>query len=297
MSRSSRRMTRREFVGSAVAAVSAVAAAPAFLRGQNLNNKLNIADHRRRRPRRRQSEGRRFREHRRAVRREQHRTSRRLPRNIRRRRRSPISARSSTTPSDFDAVVVSTCEHTHAFATLLALDARQARLLREAADLQHLGGAHDPRGGGQGEGGHADGHPDPRRRQLPPRGRAGPERRDRRRCARRTSGSDAPGGCRARRRPSATRTSAFVTERPEAEPVPAGLDWDLWLGPGAGAAVQQRLFPRAEMVSLVGFRQRHDERSRQPLERPAVLGAEAPSAAHDRGQRPTAASRRSRRRR
>src|SRR5688572_26509748 len=38
-----RQMTRREFVGGAVAAAGIVTGAPAFLRGQNLNNKLNIA--------------------------------------------------------------------------------------------------------------------------------------------------------------------------------------------------------------------------------------------------------------
>jgi predicted dehydrogenase len=38
-----RRMTRRQFVGGAAAAAGAIAGAPAFLRGQNLNNKLNIA--------------------------------------------------------------------------------------------------------------------------------------------------------------------------------------------------------------------------------------------------------------
>src|SRR6201989_1495277 len=38
----SRAMTRREFVGRAVA-VSIISGAPAFLRGQNLNDKLNIA--------------------------------------------------------------------------------------------------------------------------------------------------------------------------------------------------------------------------------------------------------------
>ena len=36
-------MTRREFVGGAVAAAGVVTGAPALLRGQNLNNKLNIA--------------------------------------------------------------------------------------------------------------------------------------------------------------------------------------------------------------------------------------------------------------
>ena len=38
-----RGMTRREFVGGAIAAAGVMTGAPAFLRGQNLNNKLNIA--------------------------------------------------------------------------------------------------------------------------------------------------------------------------------------------------------------------------------------------------------------
>jgi predicted dehydrogenase len=38
-----RKITRREFVGGAVAAAGIITRAPAFLRGQNLNNKLNIA--------------------------------------------------------------------------------------------------------------------------------------------------------------------------------------------------------------------------------------------------------------
>ena len=38
-----RGMTRREFVGGALTAAGVVTGAPAFLRGQNLNNKLNIA--------------------------------------------------------------------------------------------------------------------------------------------------------------------------------------------------------------------------------------------------------------
>jgi hypothetical protein len=39
----SRQMTRREFVGGAVAAAAVFGKAPALLRGQNLNNKLDIA--------------------------------------------------------------------------------------------------------------------------------------------------------------------------------------------------------------------------------------------------------------
>src|SRR5438067_13803570 len=36
-------MTRREFLGKALMVAGSIAGAPAFLRGQNLNNKLNIA--------------------------------------------------------------------------------------------------------------------------------------------------------------------------------------------------------------------------------------------------------------
>ncbi len=72
--------------------------------------------------------------------------------------------------------------------------------------------------------------------------------------------------------------------------MPPGLDWDLWIGPAPMRPYQQRLFPRAEVVSLVGFRQRHDERPRLALERSAVLGAEARRAADHRGERPAAAS-------
>src|SRR5687767_985222 len=42
-SRRQREMTRREFVGGAVTAAGLITGAPAFLRGQNLNNKLRIA--------------------------------------------------------------------------------------------------------------------------------------------------------------------------------------------------------------------------------------------------------------
>jgi hypothetical protein len=38
-----REITRREFVGGAVTAAGIITGAPAILRGQNLNNKLDIA--------------------------------------------------------------------------------------------------------------------------------------------------------------------------------------------------------------------------------------------------------------
>ena len=80
---------------------------------------------------------------------------------------------------EFDAVVVSTLRAHARLRHAAGAAAGEARLLREAADAQHLGGARHPRGGGEGQGRHADGHADPRRRQLPPRRRAGPGRRDR----------------------------------------------------------------------------------------------------------------------
>ena len=41
--RPARGMTRREFVGRTLTTAGVIAGAPAILRGQNLNNKLNIA--------------------------------------------------------------------------------------------------------------------------------------------------------------------------------------------------------------------------------------------------------------
>ena len=38
-----RRITRRQFVGGALAAAGVITGAPALLRGRNLNNKLNLA--------------------------------------------------------------------------------------------------------------------------------------------------------------------------------------------------------------------------------------------------------------
>ena len=134
------RITRRDFVGGAVATVGVLAGGPALLRGQNLNNKLNIA-----------------------IIGAGGREAARICAGVASenivalcdvnaddldaaRRKHPQAKKFTDfrklfdNAKRFDAVVVSTCEHTHAFATMLALQARQARLLREAADAQHLGG-------------------------------------------------------------------------------------------------------------------------------------------------------------
>ena len=56
--------------------------------------------------------------------------------------------------------------------------------------------------------------------------------------------------------------------------MPDGLDWDVWLGPGAEAAVQPGL--RAVQVArLLGFRHRRHRRHGHPQPRHRVLGARA----------------------
>ena len=187
--------------------------------------------------------------------------------------------------SEFDAVVVSTAEHTHAFATLPALQLKKHVYCEKPLTLQRLGGADHPRSCGQGRRRHADGHADPRRRQLPARRRARAVGRDwaGERGARLggTRVGPAESGGRGCQQGHRLRHGSSREGRSDSCGTRLGsLAW-----PRAGASLQQRLRARAEMVSLVGFRQRHDERSRQPLERPAVLGAEA--AARPRRSRPS----------
>src|SRR5688572_23080178 len=112
--------TRREFVGTALSAAGVMAGAPALLRGQNLNNKLNLAII---------GAGGRGAANLKGVASENivalcdvSRTA------LDTAKAAYPNARTFTDfrkvfdrPSDFDAVVVSTCEHTHAFATILAL--------------------------------------------------------------------------------------------------------------------------------------------------------------------------------
>ena len=168
MSRRQRRITRREFVGGALAAAGVVAGAPALLRGRNLNDKLNIAfiacggranaslNELTITPGR-------------AAAAAAAAASRPAPHpdenvvvlcDVNQNALDAAAAAvpegedvqrlpeaSSTRPNDFDAVVVSTAEHTHAFATYLALthgkhvycekpltyNIWEARLIRETA--------------------------------------------------------------------------------------------------------------------------------------------------------------------
>ena len=114
-------MSRREFVGTAVSVAGVMAGAPAILRGQNLNDKLNLAII---------GAGGRGAANLKGVASENivalcdvSRTA------LDTAKAAHPNARTFTDfrkvfdrPSDFDAVVVSTCEHTHAFATILALN-------------------------------------------------------------------------------------------------------------------------------------------------------------------------------
>src|SRR5437868_6253693 len=113
-----KKLTRRRFTQSLIAATAAFSTAPAFLRGQNLNNKLNIAVI---------ACGGRGGSNLQSVSSEnivalcdvsgksldaaasKHPAAKKF---------TDFRKLFETAEKDFDAVVVSTCEHTHAFATM-----------------------------------------------------------------------------------------------------------------------------------------------------------------------------------
>lgn len=132
---------------------------------------------------------------------------------------------------DFDAVVVSTCEHTHAFATILALqhgkhvycekplthNIAEARIIREAAAKTKLATQ-------MGTQIHAE---DNYRRvvELVQTGAIGPVREVHVWVGR-------AWGLQSTEEAKANKDIVFVTERPKDEvKPPADLDWELWLGP------------------------------------------------------------------
>jgi predicted dehydrogenase len=223
-----RRITRRKFMGGAVAA-GLVAGAPAFLRGQNLNNKLNIAII---------GAGGRGRANTAGVASENivalcdvdsvalDRIGAKFPQ-----AKKYVDFRKIFDDvKAFDAAVISTCEHTHAFATMLALRAGkhvycekpltyniwEARLIRETASKLTLATQ-------MGNQGHAsDNHR--RVKELILAGVIGPVREVHVWVSR-------AWGLQSKEAADRNKDIVFVTERPPAEPVPAGLDWELWIGP------------------------------------------------------------------
>jgi predicted dehydrogenase len=225
-----RRITRREFVGSALAAAGAVAAAPAILRGQNLNNKLNIAMI---------GAGGRGGANLKGVASENivvlcdvdatalEKTGAQYPQA----RKFADFRKVFDNPNGFDAVVVSTCEHTHAFATMLALKAgkhvycekpltyniSEARLIRETASPLKLATQ-------MGNQGHAsDNHR--RVKELIVSGAIGPVREVH-------VWVDRAWGIQSEEAARRNKDIVFVTDRPtDADSIPDTLDWELWLGP------------------------------------------------------------------
>ena len=225
-----RRITRREFVGETLAAAGVIAGAPAILRGQNLNSRLNIAMI---------GAGGRGRANLKGVSSENISalcdvdapTLDRIGSDHPKARKVTDFRKLFDHPKDFDAVVVSTCEHTHAFATMLALRAGkhvycekplthniwEARLVRETASKLKLATQ-------MGNQGHAsDNHR--RVKELIQAGVIGPVRDVHVWVSR-------AWGLQSEEAAKRNKDIVFVTDRPtEAEPVPPGLDWDLWLGP------------------------------------------------------------------
>ncbi len=144
---------------------------------------------------------------------------------------------------EFDAVVVSICEHTHAFATLPALqlgkhvycekplthDIWEARIIREAAAKAKVATQ-------QGTQIHAG---DNYRRvvELIQTGAIGPVSEVHVWVGR-------AWGWQSKEEAEQAKDIVFVQERPkQADPIPAGLDWDLWLGPARKRPFNNVYFP------------------------------------------------------
>jgi len=255
-----RRVTRRELMGGAMAVGGIILGAPALLRGRNLNNKLNIAliacGGRALANMNGDGDGGRRREdgagaaktpgaptgipaenitvicdvNQDAV----DAAARKFPKAKKYRDLRQVF----DSPNDFDAVIVSTTEHTHALATYLALthgkhvycekplthDVWEARLIREtAAKYPHLA----TQTGNQG-------HASPARRQIKElllAGAIGPVR-EAHVWAGRAWGLQNAASAEKYDKPHGFYQGIQITDRfPERMPVPSNIDWDLWIGP------------------------------------------------------------------
>lgn len=235
-------LSRRQFTRTFLASATAVVAAPAFLRGQNLNNRLNIAI---------VGAGGRGASNTQSV------SSENIVVLCDVNARALDSAGTKhpkakrfedfrqvfDKPGEFDAVVVSTCEHTHAFATMLALQHRkhvycekplthniwEARRIREAAAKAKVATQMG-----------IQIHATENYRQvveLVQSGIIGPVREVHVWVSR-------AWGRQTEQEAQQHKDIVFVLERPAmAEPVPAGLNWDLWLGPAPARPFNSVYFP------------------------------------------------------
>jgi hypothetical protein len=194
-------------------------------------------------------------------------------------------------PSEIDGVVVSTTEHTHAYATLPALLMKkpvycEKPLSHNVAEARLITQAAAEAGVATQMGTQIHSSANYRRVvELIQSGAIG-KVTEAHVCVSRAW------GLQTKEEAEKNKDIIFVDERPERGPGAAAAPR---LGPvdrpRANAALQRRLFPRPQMVSLVGFRQWHHERPRQPLERPALLGAQTRRPAQHRGLWPQSPSR------
>jgi predicted dehydrogenase len=259
-----RRLTRREFVGGALGAAGLIAGAPALLRGRNLNGKLDIAfiasggratdlmDELTLTPGHGGSPaaGGAPRDDGSTVAAphpdenvvvvcdvDQDAVDRAAARYPKARKLNDLR-RVFDKPKDFDAVVVATCEHTHAIATYLALthgkhvycekplayNIWETRLIRETA-------AKHPRLATQmGNQGHAS---DDRRkiREILMTGVIGPVREVHVWTSRAWGLQDAASAEKFDKPHGFYNGIRIVDRFPEEMPVPPNIHWDLWLGP------------------------------------------------------------------
>jgi predicted dehydrogenase len=238
------RINRRQFHRTAAASLAAAStlAAPAFLRGENLNDKLRIAVI---------GAGGRGGANADSVRDEDivvlcdvdagnlNAAGARFPKA----RKVTDFRRVFDQPDSFDAVVVSTCEHTHAFATMLALrhgkhvycekplthNIWEARQIREVASQTKVATQ-------MGIQIHA-GENYRQVVELVQAGSIGPVREAHVWVSR-------AWGLQSKEAAQRNQDIVFVENRPpQGEPVPAGLDWDLWLGPAPERPFHSVYFP------------------------------------------------------
>ena len=235
-------LTRRQFTGTLATAAAGAVLAPAFLRGANLNDKLNIAII---------GSGGRGAGNAESVQSENivavcdvngrnlDAAAARYPKA----KKYTDFRKVFDHAQDFDAVVVSTCEHTHAFATMLALKAGkhiycekplthniwEARQIREAA----VGAKVATQMGIQI-------HAGENYRQvveLIQAGAIGPVREAHVWVSR-------AWGLQSKEAAQRNGDIVFADQKPvSADPVPAGLDWDLWLGPAPERPFNNVYFP------------------------------------------------------
>lgn len=238
------RISRRRFSQGALAAASSVFFAPAILRGQNLNNKLNVAVI---------GTGGRGAGNLSSVANSENIVG---LCDVNARSNDPQKARFPGARAvndfrrlfdhakEFDAVIVSTCEHTHAHATLLALSEGKhvycekplSHNIYEARKVRESAGGKMKLATQMGIQIHAT---DNYRRvvELVQAGAIGPVREVQVWVSR-------AWGLQSEEAARRHGDIVYVADRPPAaDPIPAGLDWDLWLGPAAERPFNNVYFP------------------------------------------------------